>query len=222
MERIIEPELMDSYEQAEAYANADFSEPNSRFMDLFREHFKGAEIKGYILDLGCGPADISIRFAKLYPECIVHAVDGSEAMLHFAEEALRREPPEISNRIKLHLAVIPSQPLPLDRYDVIISNSLLHHLHNPMVMWDTVKRYAKKGAPLMIMDLVRPDTEAEARKIVETYASAEPEILKRDFFNSLCAAFQIQEVKAQLQEAGLDHLSVYQVSDRHLLVHGFV
>jgi hypothetical protein len=54
---------------------------------------------------------------------------------------------------------------------------------------------------------------------VEAYAGAEPEILRRDFFNSLCAAFTPDEVRAQLREAGLA-LEVLDVEDRHLVARG--
>ena len=46
----------------------------------------------------------------------------------------------------------------------------------------------------------------------------EPPVLKRDFYNSLLAAFEIEEVRAQLAAAGMSGLSVRTVSDRHLLV----
>ena len=40
------------------------------------------------------------------------------------------------------------------------------------------------------------------------------------FRNSLFAAFEPQEVVAQIEEAGLSGLEVGVVSDRHLAVHG--
>jgi hypothetical protein len=71
------------------------------------------------------------------------------------------------------------------------------------------------------MDLVRPTTRAAARDIVETYARDERPILKSDFFNSLLAAFTIDEVRAQLRAAQLDRvLTVEMMSDRHLSVFG--
>lgn len=42
------------------------------------------------------------------------------------------------------------------------------------------------------------------------------------FFNSLLAAFRMDEIRAQLAESGLAHLRVEQVSDRHVAVWGRV
>jgi hypothetical protein len=70
------------------------------------------------------------------------------------------------------------------------------------------------------MDLMRPDTPEQAREIVETYAAEEAPVLKTDFFNSLLAAFEVGELRAQLDAAGLTTLGVEPVSDRHLIVAG--
>ena len=67
MQRIPEPELMDEFDQARAYAAADFSEPNERFVELFLATFPGFD-RGTILDLGCGPGDIALRLAGRLPD----------------------------------------------------------------------------------------------------------------------------------------------------------
>ncbi len=218
MERIPEPELMDEPEQALAYAMADFSEPDSQFMRLFVEEF-GLDIKGYVLDLGCGPGNISFRFARAFPHCIVHAIDGSKEMIRIALNLLSSSP-ELQSRLLFIEGILPEINLPVDCYDVIISNSLLHHLHEPVVLWNTVRRFSRKGTIVFIRDLKRPSSKEEAMRIVETYSGNEPEILKRDFYNSLLAALTVDEVKEQIKSANLGHLEVRDSGDRHLIIFG--
>jgi SAM-dependent methyltransferase len=218
MERIPEPELMDEAEQAAAYAHADFEQPHARFVELFRETFPDKTITGTALDLGCGPADITIRFARAYPDCSVHGVDGAEAMLAHGRARIRRE--GLGDRVRLIRGYLPGARLPLAGYDAIISNSLLHHLREPMALWDTIKSCARPGAPLFVMDLLRPAGREQARALVDEYAAGEPDVLRRDFFQSLLAAYRPGEVEAQLRAAGLTSLKVAPVSDRHLLVFG--
>ena len=67
MKRIPEPELMDTDEQARAYAAADFSAAHQSYVTLFSETFPQRPAKATVLDLGCGPADVTIRFAKANP-----------------------------------------------------------------------------------------------------------------------------------------------------------
>ena len=217
MRRIPEPELMDGKEQSLAYANADFEQPNSQFM-AFLTHRIGPNFQGSILDLGCGPGDIALSVAKAFPNAAIDAVDGSQTMLEYARHNLNGQSQRLQAQIRFVEAIIPQDSLPRDRYHLIISNSLLHHLHNPQDFWQTVNRYRDDNTFILVMDLFRPDTLAEASKLVETYAKGEPEILRQDFYHSLCAAFTRQEIEIQLREAGLEQLMVSKVSDRHVLI----
>lgn len=218
MERIPEPELMEEEEQARAYAEGDFSAPHSRFVDSFREAFPDFA-RGFVADLGCGPGDVTIRFARGIPGCTVHGVDGSPAMLRHGERFVAAAP-DLLGRVRLLHGYLPGARLLRDRYDAVISNSLLHHLPDPAVLWQSVRRLAAPGAPVFVMDLMRPDSRAEADRLTRLYAADEPPVLQRDFFNSLLAAFTVTEVQQQLDEAGLSSLAVRAISDRHLMVAG--
>ncbi len=216
MQRIPEPELMTGEDQAIAYANADFEEPHNHFITLLKEAVGGKlPESGRAVDLGCGAADISIRLAKVYPSYHIDALDGAAAMLAEGEKALTES--GLSDRINLIDTYINESSLSDQNYDLIFSNSLLHHLHDPMVLWNAIKN--AKGAPaIFVMDLMRPDRDEMVESLVEEYAKNEPEILKRDFGNSLRAAFTLDEVKMQLSEAELEGFDVSIVTDRHLTV----
>ena len=219
MQRVTEPELMDEPSQAEAYAAADFAEAHERIVEGFAVYFPGVEIAGHVLDLGCGPGDISFRFAMRFPGASVTGVDGSAAMIELARKRQARETGS-GDRVRFIEALIPDASLPAGPYAAIISNSLLHHLHRPAVLWETIAAYASAGTRIYVADLRRPPTTAVARQMVESYAAGEPEVLRRDFYHSLCAAFEPREVEAQLEAAGLPELAVAVISDRHLVVHG--
>lgn len=219
MQRVHEPELMDDDEQARAYADADFSAPHGRFITLFEDIFGSSPVKGNVLDLGCGPGDISFRFARANPDCIVHGLDGAEAMLRCGRQLLD-DAHDLRGRVLLVDGLLPGADLPLKKYDVIISNSLLHHLSDPSVFWSSVMLYGAQGAQVFVQDLMRPDTPDEAMSLVDMYMRDEPEILRRDFYNSLFAAFDLHEIRQQLQAAGMDDFDLRPVSDRHLVVSG--
>jgi ubiquinone/menaquinone biosynthesis C-methylase UbiE len=218
MKRIPEPELMDDPGQARAYAEADFEEPNRMFVDLFLDRFRDWSGQGAILDMGCGPGDIVLRLARAFPDCDVTGLDGSAAMLDFAHAAL--EGSGLEDRVRFVRGLLPGAQLPRPRYQAVTSNSLLHHLHDPSVLWEAIAELSEPGAPVLVMDLMRPDSRERAGALVETYAADEPPVLKTDFFNSLLAAFEPGEIIEQLGQAGLDSLRVEAVSDRHLAVWG--
>lgn len=219
MERTLEPELMDDREQAVAYARADFEAPHSRLIDLFRERFPDAPREARALDLGSGPGDVAYRFAAAYPGWLIDGVEGSKAMLE-ASEICRKKYPDAAERVRLFHGMIPEWIPPSPPYGVILSNSLLHHLHHPDQLWPYIRRWAAQGALLFIADLRRPNDDAEARRLTELYTQGEPAILKRDFFNSLKASFTTDELKDQLTRAGWSHLHIEEPSDRHVLIWG--
>ncbi|MDD2816596.1 MAG: class I SAM-dependent methyltransferase [Thiotrichaceae bacterium] len=218
MHRIPEPDLMDDDKQACAYAQADFEAPHSLFIELFQQYFATEPVTGLVLDLGCGAADISRRFAQSYPECQIEGIDGSAAMLKYAAATVEQY--QLQQRIHLKQLYLPSSELPASHYDAVICNSLLHHLHNPQTLWQTIKHVAKSRAPIFIMDLLRPESARQAEIMVQQYSGNEPEILRHDFYHSLLAAYNIEEVEAQLQAAGLIRLHLHEVSDRHWVVVG--
>ncbi len=219
MQRTPEPEeLMDIEEQALAYASADFSKSHQFIVDIFTAKFD-TTLTGEIIDLGCGPGDISIRFAKAHPHCNVLGVDGAKEMLKLAQLEVNKNQ-ELKDRISFLESFIPSSKIPKKQYQAIISNSLLHHLHNPSVLWNTVKELANTETHIFIADLFRPDTPEQARQIVEELSSNDPEILKRDFYNSLCAAFTPEEIREQLSLSGLNNLKIEKIDAIHLIVWG--
>ena len=218
MDRIPEPELMDDPKQAEAYARADFEAENLGFIERFKEYFPEFS-QGTVLDLGCGPGDIPIRFAKFYPACQVIGIDASTPMIQLGEQAVKEA--GLSDRITLRC----------DRYeevpgariaDAVISNSLLHHLPNPLQFWQKIRQLVRPGAPVLVMDLLRPDSPEAAQAIVDQYAANEPDILRRDFYNSLLAAFTEDEIGSQLARMNLTRLLIDVPGDRHWVVGGLI
>jgi len=214
MQRLPEPELMLDEEQVRAYADADFAAPHSHFMELLIARFQDFPLTGLALDLGCGSGDISRRFAAMFPDWLVDAVDGSEAMLAAARSMTADDTP-----IRYINARLPMSPT--GRYDMIFSNSLLHHLADPAVLWSTICDGANPGCRVFIMDLMRPVDRVTAEALVEQYAADEPAVLQHDFFHSLLAAYEEQEIVEQLRQAGLP-LHVERVSDRHVIAWGDV
>ena len=218
MDRVPEPELMDSPEQAAAYAGADFEEPHGRFIEEFKNAFPDEPVTGAVLDLGCGPADITIRFARAFPDAQLDGLDAGPNMLAHGLAAI--EQAGLVMRIRLSHGHIPEDAPPRDQYDVIISNSLLHHLPEPMSLWQTISRHAAASARVFVMDLRRPASREAAEALVAEHAADEPEILRRDFFNSLLAAYTPGEVRGQLAAAGLEGLEIFEPTELHLIVHG--
>jgi SAM-dependent methyltransferase len=215
MDRVLEPEIMDGEAEAAAYACADFSDSNQAYVREVVESFPAN--LGQAVDLGCGPGDIAIRLSRAAGTIRITAVDGSAAMLALARKAVQAA--RLETRVRLVAGRLPGVDLGAGQFDLVLSKDMLHHLPDPQVLWNEVKRLGRPGAAVCVMDLCRPESPAAAHEIVERVSGGEHPLLKADFYNSLCAAFTAGEVRAQLAAAGLP-LTVSQVTERHLCVKG--
>jgi len=89
MERIPEPELMVETEQVISYDEADFSEGEFNLINQINHYLLRNNIslskKDLIVDLGCGPGNISEKLAIKWPNTEVVGIDGSKEMILRAE-----------------------------------------------------------------------------------------------------------------------------------------
>lgn len=215
--RTPEPELMDEAAQAAAYSAADFSASHNLFVARFRDCF-GHLAHPEVADLGCGPCDVTVRFALAFPDSRITGIDGAEAMLALGAARIRET--DLQSRITLYRRHLPAPEPRGVRYDTIISNSLLHHLADPHSLWATVRAWGKPGAAVFVMDLQRPEAAQRVAELTSLHTADAPAVLQKDFHASLHAAYRPAEIRAQLRSAGLAHWNVIQVSDRHLAVYG--
>lgn len=220
MERILEPELMNDPAQAAAYAGPDLDNAYWLFVQFFHKYFPGLVADDIILDLGCGPAAIPMLLAQHYRHCQIHCVDGAAQMLAQGKKAAQRA--GLEEQIHFFQGTLPDKLLlPRQRYGVVISNSFLHHLTDPMILWNALHQYCLPNAAVLIIDLLRPKTEESARRLVEKYLPGGSPMLRHDMLLSLCAAFTMDEVAAQLQEADLaDNLTLSMATSFQFVVYG--
>ncbi len=215
MDRVLERELMDDEAQVAAYVAADFSASNQSFADVVTAALPSGPHTA--VDLGCGPADVLVRIARAAPFLHLTGLDGSGPMLARARHAVGAA--GIEDRVALIEGLIPSDRLPSASFDLVLSKDVLHHLPDPAVLWTEVRRLARPGARVCVMDLMRSPSAEAARELVERVVGDADPILQEDFYNSLFAAFTPEEVEAQLARAGLS-LRVAAVSERHMLIEG--
>lgn len=211
-----EEEFMDLAHEAEAYAHADFSKVNAAFVERLAELV--SDEQALAIDLGAGPADIPVRLARARPGWKIVAVDASAAMLSFAEERIEDE--DLAGRIELRLADAKKTPFDEDTFDVVFSNSILHHLTDVAAFWREVIRIARPGAFVFLRDLIRPATRGDAQAIVDREAAWEPPTLQEEFYRSLLASWTPEEVRTHLDDAGLDMLKVEPSIPDHLDIYG--
>lgn len=210
LQRILEPEVMDTPEEARNYDSMDHSQVNRVFVADFLAIWNG---QSPILDLGTGTALIPIEFCRQSPKGVIVAVDAAAHMLKLAEENVRRA--GFESRISCRLVDAKRMGFADVTFPAVMSNSIVHHIPEPRTVFAEVARVVEPGGTVFVRDLLRPNDEATLRHLVETYAAGANDHQKKMFAESLHAALTVDEVKELVASVGFDPLGVRQTTDRH-------
>ncbi|WP_013322730.1 class I SAM-dependent methyltransferase [Gloeothece verrucosa] len=210
MQRILEPEVMDTQEEALEYDAMDFTEVNNAFAQRAMEL---APNIAKVLDAGTGTARIPILICQQRPGWQVVAIDLAQSMLDIGRKNI--EQANLTERIQLELVDSKQMPYPDHYFDVVLSNSLIHHLADPLPFLLSVKRVLKPGGAILLRDLLRPPTQTMINQMVEAIGPEYSQHQKQLFHDSLQAAFTLEEIQQLIARSGLEGLSLYQSSERH-------
>ena len=210
MQRVLEPEVMDSLEEAIEYDSMDFTEVNAAFAGSAAAL---GPVFGNVLDAGTGTARIPIALCQLRPEWKLTCIDLSANMLKVGAQNVERA--GVRSQISLELIDAKAMPYPDSYFDMVISNSIIHHLPDPLPFLQEVRRVLKPQGAIFLRDLLRPETQEIRDNLVEIYAGDCNAHQQQLFSDSLQAAFTLDEIQTLIETAGLDGLRIYESSDRH-------
>jgi ubiquinone/menaquinone biosynthesis C-methylase UbiE len=225
LDRVLEPEFMDTAEEARDYDSMDHAEVNRRFVDdlfaalsAYRLLPAACNPRSRLLDVGTGTAQIPIELCHRADWIDVVAVDAAAHMLQLARRNINSA--GLSDRIHVEQADAKRLPFAAADFDAVISNSIIHHLPDPMLCLEEAKRVCRPGCLLFFRDLMRPQTDSELRTLVDLYAppagaSQAMDHQRAMLADSLHAALTFDEIRRIVTELGLPATSVQPTSDRH-------
>jgi ubiquinone/menaquinone biosynthesis C-methylase UbiE len=211
MERILEPEVMDSLTEAIEYDAMDFTEVNTDF--ALKAIALGPPEQGIVLDAGTGPGRIPVLISQMRSQWQILAIDAAQSMLEVAAQHVQQA--NLQSSISLELVDAKSLPYEDGHFDMIISNSLVHHLPDPLPFFKELKRVVKSNGAIFIRDLFRPANAEIMNALVDSIGEEYDEYQKKLFRDSLNAALTLDEVKQLIYQVDLQQVEVYQSSDRH-------
>jgi ubiquinone/menaquinone biosynthesis C-methylase UbiE len=213
MQRILEPELMDTQEEATEYDAMDFREVNHAFAREVIELVSNRTEPLKLLDVGTGTARIPILISQQRPQWQIKAIDMAGSMLEIGQKNVADA--GLEKQIILEFVDAKQMPYPDANFDLVISNSLVHHLPNPLSFFQEIARVLKPKGAILIRDLIRPESESIMNAIVDEIGLEYDDRQKQLFRDSLHAAFTLDEIAELIQAADLQDVKIYQSSDRH-------
>lgn len=208
--RILEPEVMDSADEARDYDAMDHAAVNRVFAADFFAAWGGDDP---LLDVGTGTAHIPIELCRRHPTIRVTAIDLAESMLAVARANVRRA--NLEDRVRLERVDAKRMPYPDGSFAAVISNSIAHHIPEPAAVLAEMARVTRRGGLLFVRDLLRPDDEAALHRLVDLYAAGANAHQRQMYADSLHAALTLAEVRGLVAALGFDPADVCQTTDRH-------
>lgn len=126
----------------------------------------------------------------------------------------------VGDRIEFQQADATATLLPAESYDMVMSNSIVHHIPEPLNLFVEATRLLKSGGQMFVRDLLRPDSAEEVEKLVQLHAANDTEFQQQLLRQSLHAALTVSEVESILNKIPDLQPKVVQTSDRHWTVTG--
>jgi ubiquinone/menaquinone biosynthesis C-methylase UbiE len=210
LERVLEPEVMDTEQEATEYDRMDHTEANGAFVD--RLVALGA--RGSMLDIGTGPGHIPLLVCERIEGATVLGIDLSQRMLENAEKHRRGSP--WSERISYKHADAKNLAFPDESFDAVFSNTILHHISDPLPFLREARRVLRPRGALLIRDLTRPDSMERLQELVSLHATGATPYQRKLFGDSLHAALTLNELRQTAEKAGWKDAEITVDSDRHI------
>ncbi|HUX10620.1 MAG TPA: class I SAM-dependent methyltransferase [Terriglobia bacterium] len=220
LERKPEPEVMSGADEVSAYASAAGQQHLEALDNTFVDHllslWPGGTPAGRLLDVGCGPGNITLKTAQRCPRLWIVGVDRSANMVRAARRAATGL--GFGNRVFFQQGHAGQVPFTGGVFDIVFSNSVLHHLSDPLPALEEMLRVAKPDGTILLRDLRRPSRLAfpwHARWYGRHYSG----IMKRLFEDSVRAAYTPEELAGLLGRSGMSKAHLFLHERSHM---GFV
>ena len=214
LERIPEPEVMDDLDGVEAYSAAASQAYLERIDRTFVEHALSLGVaEGHALDIGTGPGVIPIMLAARVPGLRLTGVDLSEPMLQKAREAA--EEAGVADRLDFRVGDAKSLPFSEQSFDLVLCNSLLHHLPAPLALLNEISRLVRPGGAILLRDLRRP-SRLEFPLHALWFGRHYSGVMSQLYRDSLQAAYTRAELECLLRRSQLAGARVFRTGRTHI------
>lgn len=200
-------------EEVRAYEALDRAASDREFVALLEKH--GCD-RGELLDIGTGPADVPLLLVERSEDddIEVTGIDASKEMLRLG----RLKIAERGESRRIRLLEVDAESLPFERecFDGAFAKHVLHHVRDPLAMLREALRVLRPHAPLVIRDLVRPETEEELAQLMDELAAGLGELQRAMFERTTRAAYTMDEYAALLAQIGHGDTPLERTSQRHV------
>lgn len=216
MSRVLEPEVIDDPDEVSVYADAAARAHLDAIDAAFVDHVMSLGItRGRALDVGTGPAQIPVKLLEKAPGLAIVGLDRGGPMLDQA--GVVRESGGLAGRLELVHGEARRLPFPDGAFDLVMCNSVVHHLADPKPLLREMRRVMKPGGALVAGDLKRP-AKLWMWPHILWHGRHYRGLMWRLFRDSVRASFSVAELEDVVRELGWSDARVIARTSSHLVV----
>jgi ubiquinone/menaquinone biosynthesis C-methylase UbiE len=187
-------------------------------MRLVRAHAPRAK-QGRALDIGCGPGRIVLKLAERLPGWQFIGVDRSPNMVRQAiaarDELAARTSRDLAARVQFSVADGCKLPYPGASFNLVLCNSVLHHLQQPGRLLAEIARVTAPDGAILLRDLQRPP-RLKYPLHVRWHGRHYSGLMYKLYCDSVRAAYTPDELAGLLRASPLHGARIFTLGRTHL------
>ena len=208
-----ESEVMDDSDEVQAYSSAAAEAYLSTIDDSFVEHALRlvGPSSGCAIDIGCGPGQILRKLAARLPEWQFLGVDRSLTMIRRARDTRNSRAANVAF-LSGDAGLLPFRD---STFDLVLCNSVLHHIGDPSRLFAEIRRIAKANAAILLRDLRRPSRIGFPFH-VRWYGRHYEGLMYKLYRDSVRAAYTPAELSGMLRAAHISGARIFGRGATHI------
>lgn len=158
---------------------------------------------GKLLEIGPGPAYISIEIAKRLPKVEIIGLEISDTMIEIAKKNAKEH--EVSEKITLKKGDASKMPLEDSEFDFVLTSGSLHHWKKPTQVVDEIYRVLRPGCRALVSDLMK---DAPKEKVHDFANKIDSKLMRWGLKHSFKESYTARQIEQMIKSTHFREIEI--------------
>jgi len=158
---------------------------------------------GKLLEIGPGPAYVSIQIAKRLPKVEIIGLEISDTMIEIAKKNAKEH--EVSEKITLKKGDASKMPLEDSEFDFVITSGSLHHWKKPTQVVDEIYRVLRPGCRALVSDLMK---DAPKEKVDDFANKIDSKLMRWGLKHSFKESYTARQIEQMIKSTHFREIEI--------------